>query len=148
VKAALQSVSESKSNLGAIGLTENSSQLLHWMVCGLEVARCVTEFEASLPYNRESLMTNQPKHHEQTNSKQRRFSKHVISLVAAFEEAGNPFLEALDSRNIATDGAVDVLQKVEEIGEKQFRNFISDRLKSRKKSIFDSTKQHKFYIFN
>jgi len=60
VKAALQSVSESKSNLGAIGLTEDSSQLLYWMVCGLEVARCVTEFEASLPYNRESLMSNQP----------------------------------------------------------------------------------------
>ena len=135
-------------------MTEDSSQLLHWMVCGPEVARCVSEFEASLPYNRESLLNHQTRHHEQTDSMQRRFSKHVISLISAFEEAGNPFLEesedliALDSRDIAIDGAIDVLRNVEEIGEKQFQDFLGDRLKSTKKSLFDPIKQNKLYVFN
>ena len=40
--------------LGAIGLTEDSIQLLRWMVCGPEVARSVRDFKASLPYNLET----------------------------------------------------------------------------------------------
>ena len=37
-----------KGDGGAIGLTENSSELLRWMVCGPEVARVVGEFEDCL----------------------------------------------------------------------------------------------------
>lgn len=36
-----------KGDGGAIGLTENSSQLLRWMVSGPEIARIIGEFEAS-----------------------------------------------------------------------------------------------------
>ena len=54
--------------LGAIGLTEDSIQLLCWMVCVAEVARSVTDFEASLPNNLETSLSEQTKHHEQTPS--------------------------------------------------------------------------------
>ena len=49
--------------LGTIDLTEDSIQLLCWMVCVPEVARNVRDFEASLPNNLETL-SKQTKHHE------------------------------------------------------------------------------------
>ena len=59
--------------LGAIDLTEDSIQLLRWMVCGPEVARSVIDFKASLLYNFEASLSEQTKHHEQTPSAQKRF---------------------------------------------------------------------------
>ena len=81
--------------LGAMGLTEDSIQLLRWMVCGPEVARSVRDFKASLPCNLETSLSKQTKHHEQTPSAQKRFSKNVNDLVSTFQQAGNPFLEEL-----------------------------------------------------
>ena len=37
-----------KGDVGAIGLTENSSQLMRWMVAGPEMARVIGEFEDSV----------------------------------------------------------------------------------------------------
>ncbi len=31
---------------GAIGLTENPTALQRWMICGPELAKCLTEFES------------------------------------------------------------------------------------------------------
>ena len=45
--------------LGAIDLTEDSIQLLRWMVCGPEVARSVRDFKASLLYNFEASLSEQ-----------------------------------------------------------------------------------------
>ena len=83
------------------------------MVCGPEIAR---DFEATLPYNLEITLSEQTKHHEQTPTAQKRFAKNVNDLVAAFQEASNPFLEeskdliALDSKNIVLD-AIKASQK-------------------------------------
>ena len=38
---------------GAFGLTEDSTQLLRWMICEQEVARCINEFESFLPFSLE-----------------------------------------------------------------------------------------------
>ena len=97
---------------GAIGLTEDSSQLLKCMVSGPEIARILNEFEQSLPFNAKKHSSNEKNHHEQTRSMQQRFTKHVLNFFAAFGQAGNPFLEetqdliALDTRNIAVRNAV------------------------------------------
>ena len=71
--------------LDAIGLTEDSIQLIRWMVCGPEVARSVRDFEASLPYNLQTSLSEQKKHHKQTTSAQKRCSKNVNDLVSAFQ---------------------------------------------------------------
>ena len=34
--------------VGAVGLTDDSNELLRWMICRPELSRCVNEFEASL----------------------------------------------------------------------------------------------------
>ena len=120
------------------------------MVCGPEIARSVEDFEASLPYNLETLLTQQTKHHEQTPSAQNRFSNHVNNLVNAIEQAGNPFFEesqdlmALDSKNITSESAVEILRSVAASGNKQFGDFLDDRLN---KSIYSPIKQNKFSIF-
>ncbi|CAG2222711.1 unnamed protein product [Mytilus edulis] len=79
---------------GVIGLTENASQLLRWIVCGPEMARAVNEFELS----QELIKHEQSKgpdirHNEHVDSKQKAYVKQVIALTATIEEMGNPFLE-------------------------------------------------------
>ena len=112
--------------LGAISLTKDSKQLLRWMVYGPEVARSVKDFKASLPYNLETSLSEQIKHHEKTPSAQKQFSKNFNDLVSAFQEAGNAFLEelkdliALDSKNTQNQNAVDNMRTVAESGAKQF----------------------------
>ena len=139
-------------NLGAIGLTEDSIQLLQWMICGPEVAKSVQDFEASLPYNLETLLSHL-KHHEQKPSAQKKFSKNVNDLVAAFLDSGNPFLEetkdliAIDSKNIANEAAVINMWKVADAGKDQFNEFLNCRLKEKKKSVFSVIKKNKFLIF-
>ena len=61
--------------LGAIDLTEDSIQLLRWMVCGPEVARSVRDFKASLRYNLETSLSEQTKHHEQTQAHKSDFQR-------------------------------------------------------------------------
>ena len=123
------------------------------MVCGPEVARSVRDFEASLPYNLETSLSEQTKHHEQTPSAQKQFSKNVNDLVSAFQQAGNPFLEeskdliALDSKKTANQNAVYNMRKVAEPGVKQFNGFVIDRLKEKKASIYEIIKKNKFAIF-
>ena len=44
-------VCESCFSVGAAGLTEDSTELLRWMIRGSELSLCVNEFEASLRCN-------------------------------------------------------------------------------------------------
>ena len=88
-----------KESGGAIGLLTNPSPLRHWMVAGPEIARMVSEFE-------EKPEASQHLHHEQHRRVQETFLKEVKSVVAVFENMGNPFLEnskdlmVLDTRDI------------------------------------------------
>ena len=68
-------------------------QLLRWMVCGPELAHCVFKFEKALSFNLETFGNDDMNHHEQTRSMQQRFTKHVLSLLNVYDEAGNTFLD-------------------------------------------------------
>ena len=122
------------------------------MVCGPEVARSVRDFEASLPYNLETSLSEQTKHHEQTPSAQKQFSKNANDLVSEFQQGESPFLEeskdliALDSKNIANQNAVDNMRKVAELGAKQFNEFLNGCLKEEKASIYEIIMKNKFAI--
>ena len=63
-----------------------------WMVSGPEVACAVSEFEAC----QDSIKAKQSKgpdvhHHEQVKGTQGSFQRQVESLIAVFENTGNPF---------------------------------------------------------
>ena len=55
------------------------------------------------------------------------FAKYVKSLIPAFEEMGNPFLEksqdllVLDTRDFMDTSVVETPRRVETIGEEQYR---------------------------
>ena len=93
-----------KGDGGAVGLTENPSALRRWMISGPEMARLVSEFEASMTTEVEFQGAD---HHEVQRSFQVSFFKDVKSLVTTIEDFGNPFLEesedliVLDTKEIA-----------------------------------------------
>ena len=104
--------------LGVVALIEDSARLLRWMVCGPEIARCVSEFEASLPYYQQENKFEY-KHHEQTSSHEQRFSTQVLSLVQVIANMGNSFLKnsedllMLDTRNTANKNVVNTVNLID-----------------------------------
>ena len=70
-----------------MGLTENTTALRRWCVCGTEIARVLNEFE-SCRQSKVYCIDNE--HHDATLSTEVTFVKHVKSLVATLEDNGNP----------------------------------------------------------
>ena len=73
---------------GAVGLTDNPSALLRWMVAGPEVARVVDKFIGLLERKPKSQHLN---HNEDTPSTQAQIKTNVKSLMDTMSELGNPF---------------------------------------------------------
>ncbi|VDI61335.1 Hypothetical predicted protein [Mytilus galloprovincialis] len=107
-----------KGDGGAIGLTENMTQLQRWMVSGPEIARVINEFESA----QERIKKDQSKgpdlrHHEQVKSRQDTFSRQVKAFCSVLEEMGNPFMEQsddlliLDTRDIVDPRVAETVRK-------------------------------------
>ena len=73
-----------------IGLTESDSQLKRWMVAGQELARITTEYRGKL----ESSDKIFDSRHEEIPWSQKTFQRHVIGLINAINDLGDPFKEA------------------------------------------------------
>lgn len=62
------------------------------------------------------------------------FLKEVNSLVAVFEEMGNPFLEhsedllVLDTKDILDPYVAEAVRRVETLGIEQYQQFVEERL--------------------
>ena len=74
-----------KGDGGAVGLIENPSALRRWMISGPEMARNVSEFQASMTTEVEVQGAD---HHEVQRSFQVSFFKDVKSLVTTIEDFG------------------------------------------------------------
>ena len=79
--------------VGAVGLTEESTELLRWMICGPELSHCVNEFEASLTCNNgdereEKIQDANSKHHKQNKSRQNQFGCQVLNLIKVISNMG------------------------------------------------------------
>ena len=139
-----------KDDGGAIGLTENPKALARWMLAGPEVAMVVQDFEEVAELTRRQDTTL---HHEQTKSVQDTFLDNVKNLVKVYEEMGNPFLEesddllTLDSQEIADEMMVRTVRDVENIGKKQYDEFVQKRLIEKSQSIYDPIKCNKLPLF-
>jgi len=80
-----------KGDGGAIGLTEKPGALHRWMVAGPQLSTIIAEFEERFGLNDGGEADGQ--YHEQSHSYHKSFFEDVCSLVATFEELGNPFLD-------------------------------------------------------
>ena len=143
-----------KGDGGAVGLTENSSQLLRWMVSGPEIARVILEFESSQEILIHSERGPETRHHEQTRSIQENFHKQANALCSTIEEMGNPFLETskyflvLDSRDIAEPGVVETVRTIEKTGKLQYEQFVKERLDKRTTPLSEPISRNKLALFS
>ena len=80
-----------KGDVGAVGLTQNSVQLPHWMMSGPEILRAINDFESSLVCNHSKDFDIC--HHKQFRGVQSTFRNKVKSLCDTIIEMGNPFLQ-------------------------------------------------------
>ena len=140
-----------KESGGAIGLTTNPLALRRWMVAGPEVERIVVEFEE---YAMKVQDDGKHLHHEQHFSVQHAFQKDVKSLIAVFEEFGNPFLEkgqdllVLDTRDIMDSSVGETILGIEALGEDQYTKFIEEQLEKCEKPITEPIIKNKLSLFS
>ena len=140
----------SSKNQVAVGLMMNPGALRCWTVAGPEVVRMVNEFEALQSHDQ----TTEHRHHEQHLGVQTSLLKEVKSLVAVIEEMGNPFLEqsqdllVLDTRDIVDQSVGESVRKTEELGEKQYHNFVDERLVKREVPITDVIHKNKLVLLS
>lgn len=122
---------------GAVGLTHDPCSLRRWTIGGPEVSRLLYEFERC---DDEEEVAH---HHEQKESYQIRFLERTIALKNAFLEFDNPFsirgpeLLALDSRVALPGESVAVLENIANKGASMYRDFVTQRLIDKGKSIYD-----------
>ena len=83
------------------------------------------------------------------------FAKAVLSLLATFEDMGNPILEnsgymlTLDTKVVMNKYAIRTVNTVEESGHRQFSEFVEDRLKSASnKPLNDIVSKNKLALIN
>ena len=138
-----------KGDGGAVGLTDNPSALLRWMIAGPEVARAIEEFRDGHQHwgRREDT-----RHHDQTPRVQTSFAKDVRALVRIIEELGNPFeeesMDLIDTKEMAGPAAVETVRNVKKVGQVQFQAFTRECLVERTKSINDAIRRNKLNMFN
>ena len=143
-----------KGDGGAIGLTENSSELLRWMIAGPEIARIITEFEISKDIRSSKTKCTDTLHREQSRSAQSKFEQQVHALCDTMEKMGNPFTEdstdllVLDSGDIADPEVIESIRKVEKLGQEQFNNFVETRLEKKTTSLFSPITKNKLQLFS
>ena len=141
-----------KGNGGLVGLTENSAALCRWLLSCPKLARLLTQFEEQyLPVtNSETECT----HHEEGLSHQMRFHNQVNKLVEEINGLGNPFEEQcqelviLNTRECADDSVVAKVCQIEELGEKQYKQYKKEVLEDRSKPIHATIKKNLLPFFS
>ncbi len=140
-----------KGDGGAVGLLADDKALRRWMVAGPELARMVSEFEASSGAQNHQLPD---KHHDQNPASQREFQDDVRKLISMFESLGNPFLEdsgalySLDSKDVMSPDVIISLMNARDDGKNLFQQFVDERIgQAVNKPITEVIPRNKFLGF-
>ena len=103
--------------------------LQRWLICGPEISRLLDEFESI-----NEGVNHVREHHDYSNSVQSIFNEEVKSLLSTLEDVGNPFdddssdLFDLETKISVPETIAQNLYKLENVGEKQYRDFIEQRV--------------------
>ena len=133
---------------GAMGLTENETALQRWLICGPEISRLLDEFESI-----NEGVNHMREHHDFSDSVQSIFHEEVKSLLSALEDVGNPSdddsndLFDLETKIVVPETIAQNLYKLENVGEKQFRDFIEQRVWKRSVLLSDTISKNKLSLF-
>ena len=121
------------------------------MIWGPERARIANEFKKNMVSRRESKPIYL--YHKQTKRFQDKFRQHVVSLVSKMKELKNPFLEndetlvCLDTKDIAENIVCDTVNKIESVEKKRSKEFFTERLVKKTKSIDYTLHKNKLSSF-
>ena len=134
---------------GAIGLLTDAAALRRWMISGPEIGRMVDDFEQMVS----NKSSGNDKHHEQYTSFQQRELAEVQALKQKFEVHGNPFLDDgpelfhLTRRTVAADAVCTTVHEIEELGKKQFAEYVDVRVRHKEATIFQPLKKNSLPLF-
>jgi len=134
---------------GAVGLLTDPAALRRWMISGPEISRMVDDFENMIIRKSDGS----DKHHEQYASFQQRELTEVQALKQQFQEYGNPFLEYgselfhLTRRTVAADSVSKTVREIEEVGKKQFADYIDIRFRKKETNIFQPIHKNCLSLF-
>ena len=115
------------------------------MICGPELARCISEFEC--PAWSDENNTQLLPHHEERLATQLSFKKQVQSLIDTVTGFGNPFeddcseLLILNTRACTDDSVIETVRSVETLGKAQHQQYKKEVITERTKSIHDSIRR-------
>lgn len=123
------------------------SGLIRWECIGADIARILCEFEDSV--DETSTEEGTKKHHEDTKIFQERFYGDVKKVYTGM--SNNPFeydkLTAINNPTCSFPEEVfDSISKLEKTGEKQFNDFLDNRLNCQKIPINEKIKKNKFVL--
>ena len=82
-------------------------------------------------HNYSRWLSENKRHHEQTDSVQRAFTKQVGTFCQVFEDHGNPFVESnkdlivIDTRDIVDESVVETLKTINDIGKNNLIHLFS-----------------------
>ena len=138
-----------KGSGGAIRLMQNPTAFRKWMLAGPEQARLIEEFENQFLENKD----DDNFHHDKGYSTQNNFKLQVLSLVEAFEDMENPFLDqsedlsTLDMGIVMDESVVDSVCTIEALGKEQFSSYHKSVLINCTSSIHDPIKRNNLLLF-
>lgn len=121
------------------------------MIAGPEIASMLREYETSYENYRGNKENIEEVHHEESDSHQIRFMKHVNSLVSTLLEMDNPLLDidlqTVDTHVIVGEDAVERMRTLTSLGNTQYTQFVEQRIISRDVSIFNPIKRNNVITF-
>ena len=92
-------------------------------------------------------------HHDSSTSTQTHFLKDVKLMFLAVNELGNPFINdsgdlySIDTKQVANQNAVSALRQVQDIGMKQFEEYLEARFWTQVTPITDTIFNNNIYVF-
>ena len=104
-------------------------KLRKFMVARPQLARIIGEFE-------QNLFSTEKKHREQYKQLEKKFKEDTSSLIGAFTELGNPFMEdscdlvLLETYQIMDKSVVRTVTTITETGSKKYAAFVSERIQN------------------
>ena len=123
------------------------SAFIQWEMSGPDVSRIISEFEESMKLETpEEDYSNLNLHHEDSETYRKKFSSDV--KIPCKSMTINPFsqtkLMTINNSHVIPDVAFTTLKKMEDVGEKQFIDFLNDRLIYPKVSICETIPKNIF----
>ena len=138
---------------GSGGLMENPVAFRRWMLSGPELVRLQKLFEEEYFPDDDPENPRLFQNHEQGLATQKAFQKQVSNLFKTFKIMGNPSMDdfpelvTLDSRNCVDASVVVALRTLEEIGIKQYKDFVQNVLEECIQPIHNPIKKNLLALF-